>query len=77
MRALTALGVLMGLGGGFSLGSAAVHPRGPLKPNPRKRMGGPPLAEECPTCGAPPGQPCNPLTLGRHPFHMARVKAVG
>lgn len=44
---------------------------------PRRAMGGPALAETCPRCKAPPGQPCDPRTLGRHPFHMARVRAVG
>lgn len=30
---------------------------------------------QCPTCGAAPGEPCNPRTLGRWPFHKSRVRA--
>lgn len=29
----------------------------------------------CPRCKAKPGQPCDSRTLGRHPFHAARLQA--
>lgn len=34
-----------------------------------------PDAVACPRCGAAPGQPCKRGTLGRHPYHLARVEA--
>ncbi len=29
----------------------------------------------CPRCKAAAGEPCDPRTLGAHPFHRARVDA--
>ena len=34
-----------------------------------------PLDNSCPRCGATIGTPCDPLTLGRWPFHRARLEA--
>jgi hypothetical protein len=33
------------------------------------------LAFHCPSCGVAPGTWCNRRTLGRRPFHMARIQA--
>lgn len=45
----------------------------PLAPTPPRLTG--PDAVACPRCGVAPGQPCKRGTLGRHPYHLARVEA--
>lgn len=71
MRSLASLMVLAGaLSGG-----TPVVPRS-LRPDPRRTDGrvSSPRKVSCPRCQAEVGQPCDARTLGRHPYHLARVE---
>ena len=48
-------------------------PPPPEPPAPKKSS---PSAVTCPRCKAASGEPCDPRTLGRYPYHKARVDAV-
>lgn len=66
-RAFLIAALCAGLGGSLPDPGRAFRP---LPPKPDRG----PLAVACPRCGAGIGAPCNRRTLGRHPYHLARVE---
>lgn len=40
---------------------------------PPSRLSKDPRSRPCTQCGAKVGRPCNRYTLGRHPYHLARM----